>query len=77
MSKQSSVNHPSHYNSGKIEVIDFIKDQKLDFNLGDVVKYVCRAKHKGKYLEDLKKAKFYLDWEIAYETKQQNEDDME
>jgi len=53
------INHPSHYNQGKIEVYDFITDQKLDFSLGNVVKYVCRAKHK-KGLEDLKKAQWYL-----------------
>ena len=56
--------HPIHYNTGKIEVIDFIQDQKLNFNRGNVVKYVARAAHKGKELEDLKKARFYLDYEI-------------
>jgi hypothetical protein len=60
----NSVEHPSHYNTGKVEVIDFIEDQDLNFHLGNVVKYVCRAKHKGKELEDLKKAQFYLAREI-------------
>ena len=61
-----AVNHPSHYNSGKIEVIDFIEDQGLGFNLGNVVKYTARAGKKDptKTLEDLKKAAFYLDREI-------------
>ncbi len=45
-------------------VLDFIIDQQLDFTLGNVVKYVCRAKHKGKELEDLKKAAVYLDRQI-------------
>ena len=54
------VNHPSHYNTGKIEVIDFIEDQRLGFHLGNVVKYACRAQHKGDALEDLKKAHWYL-----------------
>ena len=54
------VNHPSHYNQG-IEVIDFIESHNMDFNTGNVIKYVARAKHKGKYLEDLKKARWYLD----------------
>ncbi len=54
------VNHPPHYNTGNIEVIDFIEDQGLDFRLGSVVKYVCRAKHKGTELEDLRKARWYL-----------------
>lgn len=61
-----AVNHPSHYNSGKIEVIDFIEDQGLGFNLGNVVKYTARAgkKDPAKTLEDLRKAAFYLDREI-------------
>ena len=67
-----SVNHPFHYTSGKIEVIDFITDQDLDFCLGNVVKYISRAGKKveegktlfEKALEDLKKARFYLDYEI-------------
>lgn len=59
-----AVEHPPHYNTGKIEVIDFIEDQKLGFHLGNVVKYVTRAAHKNDYLEDLQKAKFYLEREI-------------
>lgn len=60
-----TVNHPPHYTAGKIEVIDFIEDQKLSYHLGNVVKYVCRADHKGSRLEDLKKAAWYLNREIA------------
>lgn len=54
------VNHPSHYNAGKIEVIDFLLDQKMGFLEGNVVKYLCRAPHKGNTLQDLKKAQWYL-----------------
>lgn len=53
------VNHPSHYNQGKIEVIDFIEDQQLGFHLGNVVKYICRERTKSG-LQDLKKAQWYL-----------------
>ncbi len=62
-----AINHPSHYADGKIEVIDFIEDKKLNFNLGNVVKYVARAgkKDKSKELEDLKKALWYLEREIS------------
>lgn len=56
----STVDHPKHYNAGRIEVIDAIEDWKLSFHLGNVVKYVARAEHKGKPLEDLKKAVWYL-----------------
>lgn len=57
----SNVDHPSHYNQGSIEVIDAIEDWDLDFNLGNCVKYVARAKFKGKELEDLQKARWYLE----------------
>lgn len=59
-----NVNHPSHYNQGKYEVIDVINDWKLNFNRGNVIKYVARASYKNNELEDLKKAKFYLEDEI-------------
>ena len=47
LDKLSKVNHPAHYNAGKIEVIDAIVDWNLDFVEGNVVKYVTRAKYKG------------------------------
>lgn len=55
------VNHPSHYTRGKIEVIDFIEDQQIPYHLGNVIKYIARAGYKGDKLEDLKKARWYLD----------------
>lgn len=56
------VNHPSHYNSGKYEVIDVIEDWNLDFSLGNAVKYIARAgkKDKTKIKEDLEKAIWYI-----------------
>lgn len=59
------VNHPGHYNQGKFEVIDVIEDWKLGFNLGNVVKYIARADHKGATVQDLKKALWYLEREIS------------
>lgn len=58
----SNVNHPSHYNSGKIEVIEAIEDWKLDYHCGNAVKYVARAgkKDPSKEIEDLEKATWYL-----------------
>lgn len=66
MPNKEAVNHPSHYNTGKIEVIDFIEDQKLGFCLGNAVKYIARAgkKDTDKTVEDLKKAAWYLNREI-------------
>ena len=59
--KKEMVNHPDHYNQGKIEVIDAIEDWGLTFNEGNVIKYVARHKHKTNPLEDLNKAKWYLE----------------
>ena len=70
---KDNVNFPSHYTRGNIEVIDFIEAKGLGFHLGNVVKYVARCGYKksagksinDKALEDLKKARWYLDREIA------------
>lgn len=51
--------NPQYYKTGKIEVIDFIEDQQLGFHAGNVIKYVCRYRNKNG-LEDLKKARWYL-----------------
>lgn len=59
--EEDVINHPSHYTRGKIEVIDFIEDQQLPYHLGNVIKYIARAGYKGDKLEDLKKARWYLD----------------
>lgn len=59
-----NVNHPSHYKIGGIETIDFIEAKKMNYNLGNVIKYLTRADHKGNREEDLKKARWYLDREI-------------
>lgn len=61
-----NVNHPSHYTDGKIEVIEYIEDKQLGFNLGNAVKYISRAgkKNKDKTIEDLQKAVWYINREI-------------
>ena len=56
-----NVNHPPHYKTGGMETIDFIEAKELGYHLGNVVKYVTRAKHKDNELEDLKKAQWYLE----------------
>jgi hypothetical protein len=58
------VNHPPHYKAGGVETIDFIEAKDLNYRLGNVVKYVTRAGKKGDPIEDLKKARWYLDREI-------------
>lgn len=62
--KDDVVNKPKHYTAGKFEVIDVIEDWELNFRLANTVKYIARHKHKGKPLEDLKKALWYLQREI-------------
>ena len=63
-----NVNHPAHYKVGGIETIDFIEAKKLSYNLGNVAKYITRADHKGNVIEDLQKARWYLNREIANHT---------
>ncbi len=61
---EDNINQPKHYKRGKIEVTDFIIDQKLDFLLGNVIKYICRHPDKNG-LEDLKKSHWYIARKIA------------
>lgn len=72
--KSDAVNHPSYY-QGKIEVIDFIEDKGLGFNLGNCIKYIARAgkKNPDKLLEDLEKASWYLYREISRIKKESTE----
>lgn len=61
-----AVDHPSHYNSGSIEVIDAIEDWELGFSLGNAIKYIARAGKKSQdtYIQDLEKAVWYLNREL-------------
>ena len=62
--KPDPVNNPAHYTVGGIETIDFIEAKQLGYNLGNVIKYLTRADHKGNKMEDLRKAQWYLTREI-------------
>ena len=63
-SPTDNVNNPSHYNVGTIEVIEVIEDWKLNFNLGNAIKYIGRCEHKNNKEEDIKKAIWYLEREL-------------
>lgn len=63
--KEDMVNHPPHYTVGGVETIDFIEAKGLNYHLGQVIKYVSRAGKKGDALQDLQKARWYLNREIA------------
>ena len=60
---EEQVNHPSHYNQG-IEAIEIIENWELNFSLGNAIKYILRSPYKGKQIEDLEKARWYIDREI-------------
>ena len=57
---------PAHYTRGSIEVWDFIRDQQLNYHLGNAIKYICRAGYKGSRREDLEKAIHYLENELDH-----------
>ena len=59
---------PAHYTRGAIEVWDFIRDQELNYHLGNAIKYICRAGFKGDNSKtaDLKKAIHYLENELLH-----------
>jgi len=64
---EDMVNHPPHYTNGGIETIDFIEAKRLNYNRGNVIKYITRAgiKNTETEIEDLRKAEFYLRREIT------------
>lgn len=64
--RHDTVNHPSHYTDGRIEVIDYIEDKKLGYHLGNAIKYISRAgkKDPAKTVEDLRKAIWYINRKI-------------
>ena len=65
MSKKDLVNNPPHYTSHPSGVECIQITEHVNFNLGNCLKYVWRASLKGKQVEDLKKAEFYIKREIA------------
>jgi len=67
-SEADSVNHPAHYKVGGIETIDFIEAKKLNYNMGNALKYIARADYKGNRKQDLEKAIWYLQRELTHTT---------
>ncbi len=66
----SIVNHPEHYGGADnpYEAIKIIEALGLDFHLGNVIKYICRAGKKGDSLQDLAKALWYLQRKVEMES---------
>jgi hypothetical protein len=72
-SSNEQVDHPKHYNQiSGVECIDVIEQLDLGFNLGNTIKYIWRCENKGKRVEDLKKAAWYLQREISKAEKNKN-----
>lgn len=63
---------PAHYTRGSIEVWDFIRDQDLNYHLGNAIKYICRAGFKDSKKQDLEKAIHYLENELHHTTLQES-----
>ena len=74
MAETTNDHGPEYYRRGSIQVWDFIRDKELNFHLGNVIKYVCRAGHKDDDIEDLSKAIHYLSNEIEFRTSQRVEE---
>ena len=58
---------PTYYQRGSINVWDFVREQELNFHLGNAIKYICRAGYKDSKIQDLKKAIHYLENELEHE----------
>ena len=70
MAQTTNDNGPEYYRRGSIQVWDFVRDQELNFHLGNVIKYVTRAGHKFDDIDDLEKAIHYLQNEVEFRTSQ-------
>jgi hypothetical protein len=64
MRNENLIDHPEHYQSDGIEVIDIIDSFNLNFNLGNSIKYILRADKKGNKKQDLEKAIWYINHEL-------------
>ena len=74
-----STQGPAYYQRGSIQVWDFIRDQRLNFHLGNAVKYICRYGYKGNYddqISDLRKAIHYLNDELNNLERSRNREDL-
>jgi len=68
---------PQYYQRGAIEVWDFIRDQGLNYHLGNVIKYICRAGYKDNDIQDLEKAIHYLQNEIEFRTSKRVQEEIQ
>lgn len=71
--KNDAVSHPAHYCRSKYEPKDVIRDWGLNFNMGSAMKYIARVGYKDDIIQDLKKAKQFLSFEIEALEGERNE----
>ena len=67
MATTTDPNGPDYYKRGTTDVWDFIRDQGLNFHLGNAIKYICRAGYKDSKIQDIEKAIHYLQNELEHE----------
>ena len=67
MATTTDSNGPKYYKRGSTDVWDFIREQGLNFHLGNAIKYICRAGYKDSKIQDLEKAIHYLTNELHHE----------
>ena len=72
----SNLAGPTYYKRGTVEVWDFIRDQQLNYHLGNAIKYICRAGYKDSKVDDLKKAIHYLQNELEATTSKRISDNF-
>ena len=70
MAETTNNEGPQYYRRGRIQPWDYVRDQELNFHLGNVIKYVTRAGHKFDDIDDLEKAIHYLQNEVEFRTSQ-------
>ena len=68
MAETTNNEGPQYYRRGRIQPWDYVRDQELNFHLGNVIKYVTRAGHKFDDIDDLEKAIHYLQNEVEFRT---------
>jgi hypothetical protein len=73
MGATDAVNHPGHYTQARAECIDIIEDLKLPYHLACAMKYIWRHRDKAKPIEDLKKARWYIDRWIKLKEAEENQ----
>ena len=67
MAETTNSTGPKYYKRGSTDVWDFIREQGLNFHLGNAIKYICRAGYKDSKIDDLTKAIHYLENELEHE----------